>query len=321
MKNDGYRLLVLEPSGLGKRACSIFNRIGMVDFGPMSRDELRRNICKYDILVTRLGHVISADILQAASRLKVIVTPTTALNHIELQVANSRGIDVLSLKGEREFLDGIHATAEHAWGLTLALTRKYISAVRHVQSGGWDRELFKGHELNGKVLGIIGLGRLGTKLARYGHAFGMRVIGFDTDDNCLVPEGVQFKSFDEVIGTAYVLSVHVTSGSQNRNIIGPREFNMMQEDVSLVNTSRGEVIDEDALLRALRHRKIRGAALDVLCGEYEGWDGSRPLLEYAKENDNLLITPHIGGCTHDSIHKTEEFLALKLERYITQLQS
>lgn len=266
-----------EPENYNGVAQKILEDIGEVDNKDKGKD--------YDVIITRLKPVD----IDKHPNLKAIVTPATGLTHIDLKKACERGIEVLSLNGETEFLTDIHATAEHTWGLLLSLIRKIPQAYEHVLTGGWERGLFKGTELHGKKLLVLGYGRIGRMVAGYGQAFGMRVIYCD-------------KNEDVPYSKADIITVHVSYDQVN--LISDREFDKMKYGTLLINTSRGQVVDEDALLNALKWGKVAGAALDVV--------SSNKLIDYARDNDNVLITPHIGGCTYESTEKTEIFMAKKL---------
>lgn len=311
-ETKNLQILNLEPKGYSSKARKILDDLGTVDNGPLDRSELKKNISKYEILIVRLGHMIDEDIINVAKKLKVIVSATTGLNHIDVEYANKRGISVLSLKNEREFLDKVYGTAEHTWALLLALIRRLPHAHQHVINGEWDRDIFRGYELHGKTLGIIGVGRLGSKVARYGSAFGMEILGYDIQKPEIVPAGMRLVELDELLDTSDVVSLHVNLTSQNRFMISEKEFKLMKKGAFLINTSRGELMNEKALLSSLINGDIGGAALDVLTGEYSDTNDSALLIEYARNHSNLIITPHIGGCTFDSMEKTEIFMAKKL---------
>lgn len=285
--------------------------LGVVDDGPYERSALLPIIHHYDVLIVRLGHMINREIMQAAPRLKTIVTATTGLNHIDINEAETRGITVLSLQGEREFLNDIYATAEHTWALLLALCRSLPHAYHDVLVKNWDRDKFRGIELHGKTLGILGLGRIGTKVVNYGNAFGMNVIGYNKS-SVEVPEGVRLVSLNKLLQESDIVSIHVNYSSDTHGMFGECEIFSMKKGALLVNTSRGEILDEKALLDGLLTGHLGGAALDVLCGENNGWQNGDPLIAYARSHSNLLITPHIGGCTVESMGKTELFMAHKL---------
>ena len=174
-----YRILNLEPEGYCREARAVLERLGEISDGPLCRRELLERISAYDILIVRLHHQIDQEVFEAGKNLKAIVSATTGLDHIDLVTAEARNLPVLSLRGEQTFLSTITATAEHTWGLLLALMRRIPEAIDSVQAGLWNRDALKGHDLEGKRLGIVGFGRLGRQVAMYGSAFRMRVAAYD----------------------------------------------------------------------------------------------------------------------------------------------
>jgi D-3-phosphoglycerate dehydrogenase len=264
-----------------------------------------------------LRHAIDQGLLRKARQLKIIATPTTGLNHIDLESAAQQGVLVLSLRGEVEFLRDVRATAEHTIGLMLSLLRNIPSAERHVRGGEWNRDQFKGHELYEKTAGIVGYGRLGRLVAMYLRAFGMKVIASDPHLDAearrlAASQGVEFVPLSELLERADIVSLHVNLDPATAGFFGPEQFAQMKAGAWFVNTSRGELIDETALLGALQTGRLSGAALDVLQGEQSGAFTGSELLRFAQQHGNLLITPHIGGCTYESLEKTEIFLAQKV---------
>lgn len=315
-KKRRQRILILEPLGYSPKARDILLSFADLVDGPMSRDSLIRALPDIDVLIVRLGHMIDAEILICATRLRAIVTATTGLNHIAIDEAAKRGISVLSLKGDSAFLDQVYATAEHTWALLLSSIRKIPQANSSVIGGEWDRDRFKGGELNGKSLGVIGLGRLGVKVARFGLAFGMRVLACDIRPELRVPDGVMLVSMSTLLSESDFITIHVDSNSNNVDLIGEKQFSQMKIGASLINTSRGEIVNEEALLSALKGGRLSAAALDVMRAEL-GDRRESGLLDYARSNTNLIITPHIGGCTYESMEKTEIFMAEKLLAYVS----
>ncbi len=316
-----FKILNAEPLGYCAEAREILESFGAITDGPMTRDELAAAIGDYDAVIVRLGHKLDAEMLARAGRLRAIVTATTGLNHVDLVEAEKRGISVLCLRGEREFLDNVFATAEHTWALLLSLLRHIPGSSRDVAAGGWNRDRFKGREVNGRVLGVLGCGRLGVKVAGYGAAFGMEVLVSDVKTIDLSAFGGRVRQVPaaELYARSDIVSVHVSYDESTHHLVGEKALAAMKPGVVVVNTARGEVIDEAALLSALRSGKLSGAALDVLSGENSGdplWRESDPLIAYAREHANLLITPHTGGATYDSMKKTEVFMAEKLRRFV-----
>jgi D-3-phosphoglycerate dehydrogenase / 2-oxoglutarate reductase len=310
------RILNAEPENYSAEAASILNGLGQVLNGPMERAELLAALPDVDVLIVRLAHRVDREVLERAAQLKAIVTATTGVDHIDLEAAGAKGVAVLSLRGETEFLRTIPATAEHTWGLLLALIRHVPAAFQSVLGGQWERDRFKGHDLAGQTLGILGLGRIGEMVAGYGQAFRMKVIAFDPQRTSW-PKGVErMESQAELLSQSPILSIHVPLNSSTQGLIGASELSLLPQGAWLVNTSRGQVLDETALLQALESGHLSGAAVDVLAEERSEAMLDSPLIQYAREHSNLLITPHIGGATFESMAATEIFMARKLKDFL-----
>ncbi|MBF0542357.1 MAG: hydroxyacid dehydrogenase [Nitrospirae bacterium] len=309
------KILNIEPDGYSNEAREILSSVGSLSEQTVTGQELIRIISHYQVLITRLGHYISRDIMSAGVNLKAIATATTGLDHIDIEAALDCGIKVISLKGETAFLQTITATAEHSFGLILSICRKIPFAFNDVLNGNWRRDAFKGIELKDKTLGIVGYGRLGRMVANYGLAFGMKVIVCDPK----IEVNIQKCSFEEILRESDFISIHVPLNLETMNMFGNKQFSQMKHDAYLINTSRGDIIDEEALLNALDNRLIAGAAIDVILGELSSKDNKikSTLIDYAKKNNNLIITPHIGGATVDSMHSTEIFIAGKIKDFMT----
>lgn len=311
------RILVGEPVRFSPRALAILRSAGSVETRQLSRDNLAAAFSDYDVVWVRLANRVTPEILGPAPRCRILVTATTGLDHIDVDSCAERGISVMSLRGEHEFLKEVRATAEHTIAMLLALLRRIPEAVDSVRGGIWDRDRFHGRELYGKTAGVAGLGRIGQIVARYYQAFGMRVLAYDPYATSPDP-GVQLVStLQELAASCDVLSIHVSYSAATHGLINSAVFERINRGAVLVNTARGQVVDELALLGALRSGLLAGAALDVLDGEPE-IDGAHPLVEYAREHPQLLITPHIGGNTAESFEKTEVFLARKVVAAISQ---
>jgi D-3-phosphoglycerate dehydrogenase len=319
MDRPGVIILNAESSGYCHRAAEIVRSLGELRGAQLDRTGLLASIGDADVLIVRLGNRIDAEVLDKAPRLRVIVSATTGLDHIDLEAARARGITVLSLRGETDFLNDVSATAEHTWALLLALLRKLPEAFRSVRAGEWDRDRFRGRELSGKRLGILGLGRLGTKVACYGISFGMSVVAFDPYRSNWLDGVVHADTVEHVLSNCDVLTLHVPLSAETKDMIGPRELGLLVEGSILLNTSRGELVDETALLSALEAGRLAGAAVDVVRGEQDHRRGLHrsPLVDWAiRYPERLLITPHVGGATVESMEKTEIFMAQKLATFL-----
>lgn len=313
------RILNVEPEGYCAQARAILEEIGQVTEAPLSRAEMLVQLPAYDVLIVRLAHQVDRAVLDAGARLKAVVSATTGLDHIDPEYAASKGIAVLSLRGETAFLDTVRATAEHTWALLLAVLRRIPQAAASVCTGHWDRDLFRGNELSGKRLGIVGLGRVGCKVARYGLAFGMDVAAYSMQAEPWVDGVARMPSLPALLARSDVLSIHVSLNDETEGLIGARELDLLPQGAVLINTARGRIVDEAALVEALETGRLAAAALDVVDQEREAEArNAGPLLAYARRHDNLLITPHIAGATHESMASTEVFMARKLKVFLAE---
>lgn len=304
---------ILEPKDYSEKALEVYKSLGGVIKGEAI-------IPNADILVIRLAHKIDREWLDCYSNLKVIASPTTGLNHIDLEECEKRGIKVISLKGDAEWLGkNITSTAEHTWALILSLIRKIpIANLMVTGFRNWNRDNFIGHQLKGKTLGIIGHGRVGRQVAQIAKAFQMRIQYKDKGIITGKQEEYPEVTMQQLLVTSDIVSIHVDLNDSTYNLIRDEQFRMMKPTAYLINTSRGEVIDEEDLLMALKNEKIAGAALDVLWDESA--DGkhleNNPLVQYAVGKDNLIITPHIAGASYEAMRLTEERIAEKVLAFV-----
>ena len=267
-----------------------------------SKEELLNLVGQYDALIPNLAMKLDSEILDAATSLRLIATPSTGTDHIDLEYAAERGIEVQSLKHDYGALKQITSTAEHAFLLLLSIVRKLPFAFDAVRQGSWDNIPFRGRELQGRVYGILGYGRLGEIVSRYAHAFDMPVIAHDPNRKITDP-WVEPVSFEGLLGRAEIISIHIHLTPETTKLLSKDQFDLMRDGVYIVNTSRGAIIDEAVLLAALKSGKVAGAAVDVIADELDGNISNHPLVQYAKNSSNLIITPHIGGVTIDSQRK------------------
>jgi D-3-phosphoglycerate dehydrogenase / 2-oxoglutarate reductase len=314
-------LLVAEAKEFSPIAMRRLHMAGTVVARDLNRAELLKTVRGVDILWVRLRHRIDSEVMDAAKNLRIIVSNTTGLDHIDLDEAARRRIRVISLRGETDFLTSVRATAELTLGLILALVRHIPAAAAHTRSGGWDRTLFKGSDLFGKTAGIIGYGRLGRLVGTYLSAMGMRLLASTKAPEPIPEKGVLFVSLRQLLADADLITVHVNLTPESVKLIGATEFAAMKRGAWFVNTSRGEIVDEGALLKSLIRGQLAGAALDVLTDSYKPTKSASALRQYAAHHHNLLLTPHIGGYTHESLGKTEVFLADKLLAHLESLAS
>jgi D-3-phosphoglycerate dehydrogenase / 2-oxoglutarate reductase len=300
-------ILITEEDYFHKSLQAKLAKIG--DVQVIKPSALKQHIADADIILISLESKIDKPLIDKAKKLKIIGTPTTGLDHIDTDYAKTKGIEVISLKGDIKFLEDIDATAEHTIALLLSLIRKIPSAFNSVLNYSWDRKKFMGSELKYKTMGIIGCGRLGKKVAAIAQAFRMNVIYYDKNPT----NGFEFVSKEELLKKSDIISIHLPLEPQTVNYLSKGEFNLIKKGAILINTSRGKIIDEEVLLEALKNKKLAGAAVDVLATENtEYHPKTNKLIAYAKEHDNLIITPHIAGTTQESMHMTAEHIVEKV---------
>ena len=258
---------------------------------PIDRETLKQGIEKADALICLLSDRIDGEILDQADRLKIIANYAVGYNNIDIRAAMEKNIMVTNTPGVLT-----NATAELAFALIITLTRRILSADRYTRQGrftGWDPLLFLGDELAGKALGIVGMGRIGQSLAEKCRAFGMSVIYHNRhplDKETEIRLGATFCSFEELLARSDVVSIHAPLTDETRHLFNRSTFEKIKPGAFIINTSRGEVVDEAALVEALVDERIKGAGLDVY--EYEP-----TVTEKLTHMENVVLLPHIGSAT------------------------
>lgn len=252
-------------------------------------------------------YIIDESILSFASQLKIISTPSTGTNHISKEYCTSNNIQVQSLKGTN-FVNSIYASSEFAFSLMLAVVRKLPQARQSVLGYQW-REVednFRGVELKGKNLGIIGFGRIGSNVAKYASAMGMNIYAYDVSAN-VDPTYNSCETHEDVLKIADIVLLAVHLDETTENMVDKTWFNKMKKNSYFINISRGEIINEDDLINALEAGHLNSAGLDVIRNELSNEIKNSKVIDYAKNNDNLVITPHMAGLTYDSEGKAAHF--------------
>lgn len=300
---------ILETEIFSEKAIKELKKLGNVTF--YAEDDVKKFVKDKDILFIRLKYYINVEILDNANNLKIICSPTTGLNHIDVEEVAKRNIRILSLKGENQFLRTIRATPEHFFGLTLSLLRNYRTCFISPQNSVWDRDLFRGYEIYNKNVGIIGFGRVGKLLAKYFSCFDANVFFYDINE--LIQEEFSAKkmdSIDDVIKNSEIILLCASYCEDNKEFIDRRAIDMM-ENKYFINAARGELVDEEYLLKKIVDNHFNGIAVDVIQNESEGQNRLDQFVKVS-ENTNFILTPHIGGATFESMWKTEEFISKKL---------
>ena len=289
-----FRILVADaiaPEGLAPLRGDA--RFELLDRPGLSGAALADAMVGVDAVLVRSATKITRDSLARADKLTVIGRAGVGVDTIDVEAATERGIAVLTAPAGNTI-----SAAELTLALILAVVRRVPAADRSMRAGQWDRKSFNGAELQGKTLGLLGAGRIGSEVARRARAFGMRVVAFDpflTEERAQAI-GLELATLDAIVREADIISVHVPLTETTTGLIGERELAMMKPSSFVVNVARGGVVDEKALHRALRENRIAGAALDVF--EKEPLPPDDPL----RALDNVVLTPHLGASTVEAQH-------------------
>lgn len=290
----------LEESGKAilRSACEVDDHKGI------SGEELAQIIASYDALIVRSRTKVTADLLAQASKLKVIGRAGVGVDNIDLAAASARHITVVNAPQSTTI-----AVAEHTIAMMVALARNLTQADASMKNGQWLKSQLMGSELYGKTFGLIGVGNIGTQVARRAAAFGMTVLGYDPylNDEQIQKRGAQPVSLNTLFAQSDFISVHVPLNPETRNMLDGQAFSAMKRGVRIICTARGGVIDETALLQAIEAGQVAGAALDVFAVEPPG-------LTALVAHPKIIATPHIAAQTIEAqgraaIDIAEEILA------------
>ncbi len=284
------RILVADP--LAEEGLALLHECGQVDVHTgLSPEELVRIIGEYDALIVRSGTRVTRDALAAGKRLKVVARAGVGVDNIDVDAATEFGILVVNAPTAN-----IVAAAEHTIALLMALARRVPQAHISMRKGEWDRKRFMGTEVREKTLGLIGLGRVASEVARRAHGLEMRVIAHDpyVSREYAHKLGVTLLPLEEVLSQADFISLHLPLTPDTRGFINRERLALVKPGAYLINTARGGVLDEDALIEALDAGRLAGAALDVFAEEPLPAD--HPL----RRHPRVVLTPHIGGSTAEA---------------------
>lgn len=294
MKSQRPVILITEPDYF-RSVLPALRRIGRVILGSPKRPSVERLVADADAILIRVETQIDERILSRANRLRLIASATTGVNHIDLGAARRRDITVRHLHGTHTT-----PTAEHAMALMMALARRLVPVQPHMHAGGWDRARWIGRQLSGSTLGIVGLGRIGKTVARLAGAFRMRVIAYDPYVRRGIPDPVRMcRSLSDLFSRSDVISIHATLTDETRGMIDGPCMQKLKRGSLLVNTARGPIVDERALLSALRSGRLAGAAVDVF--STEPLPPESILRRFARTDGRLILTPHLGASTREAV--------------------
>ena len=273
---------------------------------PATVDELKRRIEDADIAIVGWSH-ITREVLDSAKNLKMISIWATTCHYVDLKAAEEKGIIVTHVPGY-----ATEAVAEYTFALLLAAVRKLLLADKYVRSGKFDWKPFRGIELAGKTLGIIGTGAIGCRVAEIAKAFKMKILAFDKYPNLKKAEeiGMQYVDLPTLLRESDIITLHVVLTPETEKMIGRKEIEMMKDGVVIVNTAQGKVIDEKALVEALKSGKVAYAGLDVFEEEPPAKDN--PLFEL----ENTVLSPHVGFNTVEAVKRKRNICIENIVKFL-----
>jgi len=291
ISESGVKLLQMEPE------IEVDVKTGL------SPEELQEIIGDYDALVVRSATKVTREIIEAATRLKVVGRAGTGVDNIDLEAATEKGIVVMNTPGGNTV-----AAAEHAVSMMLSMARKIPQACASMKEGKWEKKKFMGVEVHGKTLGVIGMGRIGSLVAKMGLGLGMRVIACDPylSHKAAKDMGVTLTDIETLFSESDFITIHAPLTQETRNMISRDAFKKMKDGVMLVNCARGGIVDEEALYEAIQVGKVAGAALDVFSKEPPPPD--HPILRL----EEVICTPHLGASTKEA----QEVVAIAIVQQI-----
>ena len=302
------KILCLTPIKHLDGIYEYLNSFGRIDYLPDSPANVIRDtvsILNYDVIFcnpNKQNYKLDEYILKYFNG--TILTASTGLNHIDIDYCNEKGIKVMSHKEDMELLNELPSTSELAFGLMSSMLRNIPSSFDDVKKGNWDYDSHMGHQLKGKTIGIIGYGRLGKMMTDYCYAFGMNTLPYDP---------YKFDAdFELLLKISDVISLHVHANDETRHMINKKTLGKMKNNSYIVNTSRGEIVNEHDIVDALRSGKLKGYATDVIEDEYGNRENS-PILKGIKEGLNIIVTPHVGGMTWEGQQKAYKWSISKLK--------
>ena len=278
-----------------------------------TQKELAGMIGDYEVLIMRVDPAINKDILDAAKKLKVIGVCAVGLNHVDLDAAKEKGIQVFNAPGLND-----NAVAELTLAKMLEISRHTIDACNDVKIGkNWDKYKFQGRELRGKTLGILGFGRVGQRVAKLAHAFQMYVVAYDPylPEYVFDQEATKSMSVEEILKIADYISIHMPLTPETKDLFRAESIATMKDDAVVLNMARGGIVNEKDMYEALKAGKIGGYATDVMANELagggltEGAGFDSPLFEC----DNFIVSPHLGAQTVDAARNIGVYIIGKVK--------
>lgn len=281
---------VLVTDAIDEAGLEALFPVATLDVRPtLSPQALLEIIGDYDALMVRSQTQVTAEVLEAGTRLRVVGRAGVGLDNIDVAAARQLDVAVVNSPGGNTV-----AAAEHTLGLMFALSRHIAAADASVKRGEWQRSRFVGSELHGKTLGILGLGKIGSRVAMVARSLGMRVLAHDPHVQHPMTLGVERESLEQVLGQADYLTIHLPKTPETTHLLNADAISKLKRGARIINCARGGLVDEEALIQAIEQGHIAGAALDVFEGEPQVREALRRL------GQRVILTPHLGASTEEA---------------------
>jgi D-3-phosphoglycerate dehydrogenase / 2-oxoglutarate reductase len=287
-------------------------------FEVKSNEKIQENqLHRVEVLYVRLSYYIGSDLLQKLKNLRYICSPTTGLNHIDLDFCKKNKIEILSLRNERSFLEeNITATSEYTWALFLSIWRKIPQNYNDVREGNWRRDRFKSYQLKGGRVGILGFGRVGKKVAQYAKSFDMQIEYYDPYVDNL--RGKRHTLEDILINNS-IIFITCKYTDETKNLINKSNLHLLQRGSLIINTARGEIVNENDLISMIKLRDLKYAS-DVISNESSATLSNFNLLTSEEYQNNIFLTSHIAGACYDAMHITESRVTHMLKEKLCSME-
>jgi len=279
---------ILICDEINKEATEELKKLGDVEIG---REKLNKNILEYDCIIVRSATKITRDIIERSKNLKIIARAGVGLDNIDVAAAKEKNIKVINAPDSLTV-----SVSELVFGSLLCLMRKICDANNSMKEGRWEKKKFEGIEIYKKNFGIIGFGRIGKRVASIANAFNANVFAYDpliTDEKIYKNLNVKKSELDEILSECDIISLHVPLTNETKDMINEKNIRLMKKNAIIINTSRGGIINEKALIDALKNKRIAGACIDV----FENEPNINP--EF-RNLDNVVLTPHLGSATEEA---------------------
>jgi len=302
-KSNKINLLITCPFKFTELKNKISKKYNCFFAYNISKKNLFKQLEKFDAWLCHPAekYKIDKNILSKAQNLQVILTPSTGNNHIDLELCKKKKISVFSIRNSSR-VKSIFASSEFTFALIISAFKKINQAIKFGAAGSWreNENILRGNQLYNKNIGIVGFGRIGSNIAKYANSFDMNIFAYDPYIKIKKKYVNQLKNIKDMLKISDVVCVCIHLDKKNKNFFNKDKFNNLKNNCIFINTSRGEVIDENQLVRFLKNKKIKYAAIDVVTNEHLLPNKKNKIFEYASTNKNLIITPHIAGLSYES---------------------